>query len=244
MPDTAAREGDRVVRRAARQRLDRSHRCVSVLAPAARQGQAVRAGAEDDVAPDTAAPRVITSAPRAAGDGLDIADRQRVGAIRQAPALSAPAPRLIVAPDDRAPPRVMISAPVPPVMVSTLLTVSVLAPLARVRLSVPLPRLMVPPEIAAPRVMSSAPVPPVMVSTLVAVTVLAPLARVRLSMPAPRLMLAPEMAAPRVMVSMRRAAGDGLDVGDRQRVGGIGQGEAVGAGAEVDGAGGLTFGAR
>ena len=66
----------------------------------------------------------------------------------------------------RAPERVMVSAPVPPVMVSTLVTEAVLAKLPRVRVSLPAARSMEAAAAAAPRVMVSAPVPPVRVSTL------------------------------------------------------------------------------
>ena len=57
--------------------------------------------------------------------------------------------------------RVMTSSPVPPVMVSMLATVAVLAKLPRVRLSLPAPRSMLALEAPAPRVMVSLPVPPV-----------------------------------------------------------------------------------
>ncbi len=87
-------------------------------------------------------------------------------------------------------PRVMVSSPVPPVMVSMLATVAVLAKLPRVSVSLPAPRSMEPLATAAARVTVSAPVPPVRVSTL--------------------------------------ADGGG--------VGAVGQGELVGAGAEIDGA--------
>ena len=67
-------------------------------------------------------------------------------------------------------PRVMVSAPVPPMMVSTLLTVPVLAPLARVSCVGAGAEVDGMPVVsAAPRVTVSAPVPPVMVSTLVTV---------------------------------------------------------------------------
>ena len=67
-------------------------------------------------------------------------------------------------------PRVTVSAAAPPVRVSTLVTVAVLAKLPRVSLSVPAPRSIEALEAMAPRVTVSAPVPPVMVSTLVTVS--------------------------------------------------------------------------
>ena len=74
-----------------------------------------------------------------------------------------------------------MSAAVPPVMVSTLVTVAVLAKLPRVSVSVPAPRSTEALEAAAARVTVSAPVPPVRVSTLATVAVLATLARVSVS---------------------------------------------------------------
>ena len=82
-----------------------------------------------------------------------------------------------------------VSAPVPPISVSTLLTEPVLATLARVSLSVPAPRSIgIAVERAVPRVMVSLPVPPVMVSVLATVAELAKSPRVRVSVPAPRSM--------------------------------------------------------
>ena len=98
----------------------------------------------------------------------------------------------------------MVSSWLPPVMVSTLVTVSVLLPAEdRVTLSVPAPRLTVPLVIAVPSATVSAPVPPVMVSMLRDRDVLAPVARVSLSVPAPRSTMPPAIAAPSVMVSAR-----------------------------------------
>ena len=79
-----------------------------------------------------------------------------------------------------------MSLPVPPVRVSMLATVTVLAKLPRVRLSLPVPRSIEPLLIAAPRVTVSAPVPPVMVSVLETVALLVPLAKVSVSLPVPR----------------------------------------------------------
>ncbi len=73
-----------------------------------------------------------------------------------------------------APVRVTVSSPVPPVSVSMLATVTVLAKLPRVRLSLPAPRSIEPLLIAVPRVMVSAPLPPVMVSVLDTVAALVP----------------------------------------------------------------------
>ena len=56
--------------------------------------------------------------------------------------------------------RVMVSAPVPPVMVSVLDTVAELVKLPSVRVSLPTPRSIEPPLIAAPSVTASAPEPP------------------------------------------------------------------------------------
>ena len=75
-----------------------------------------------------------------------------------------------------APPRVTVSAPVPPVMVSMLATVAVLAKLPKRQVSLPAPRSMLALDTAAPRVTVSLPVPPVMVSTLATVAELVPLA--------------------------------------------------------------------
>ena len=80
-----------------------------------------------------------------------------------------------------------MSAPVPPISVLTLLTVPVLATLARVSLLPPAPRstdMAVVSAVAS--VMVSLPVPPVMVSVLATVAVLVKLPKVSVSLPAPR----------------------------------------------------------
>ena len=56
--------------------------------------------------------------------------------------MSAPVPRSTDMPVARAVPRVTVSLPVPPVMVSTLATVAVLAKLPKVSVSVPAARSM------------------------------------------------------------------------------------------------------
>ena len=71
-------------------------------------------------------------------------------------------------------PSVMVSAPVPPVMVSALETVTVLAPFARVEGVGAGAEVDDAGGTAVPRVMVSAWLPPVTVSTLETVTVLAP----------------------------------------------------------------------
>ena len=130
----------------------------------------------------------------------------------------------------------MVSAPVPPVMVSVLATVAVLAKLPKVRLSLPAPRSMEALTAAAPRVMVSAPVPPISVVVFLTVPVLATLARVSL--------LAAGAEVDRHGGGQRAAqgdgvgagaAGDGLGVGDGRGVGEGAEGQHVGAGAEVDG---------
>ena len=65
---------------------------------------------------------------------------------------------------ETAPVSVTMSLPVPPVSVSMLAMVTVLAKLPRVRLSLPAPRSIEPLLIAAPRMTVSAPVPPSRVS--------------------------------------------------------------------------------
>ena len=81
-------------------------------------------------------------------------------------------------------------------------TVAVLAPSARVSVSLPAARSTEPLETAVVRVMASAPAPPIRVSTLLSVPVLPPAARVSLSAPAPRSTdMAVVSAVPRVMVS-------------------------------------------
>ncbi len=78
----------------------------------------------------------------------------------------------------------------PPISVSTLLTVPVLATLASVSVLSPAPRSTYMPTVSAvARVMESVPVPPVIVSVLATVAVLAQLPRVSVSLPAPRSML-------------------------------------------------------
>ena len=84
------------------------------------------------------------------------------------------------------PPRVMVSAPVPPVMVSVLDTVAVLAKLPKVSVSLPPPRSIETLATAVERVTVSAPVPPSRLSVLETEMVLPPAASVRLSLPAPR----------------------------------------------------------
>ena len=104
---------------------------VSVLLPA-----------EDRARLSLPAPRLIVPAAsavaerddvvlRAAGDGLDVGHGQRVGAADDRVSASVPAPRSIDAGVSAAP-RVIVSAPVPPVIVSTLATVTLLVPLTRV----------------------------------------------------------------------------------------------------------------
>ena len=87
---------------------------------------------------------------------------------------------------------------------------------------------------AVPRVMVSLPVPPVMVSVLATVAELAKLPRVRVSVPAPRSMEPLVRAVASVIGVGAGAADQGLDVGDGAGVGDGGEGELVGAGAEVD----------
>ena len=152
--------------------------------------------------------------------------------------MSVPAPRSIE-PLVTAVPRVMVSAPVPPMRVSTLLTVPVLAPFAKVSLLAPAPRSTdIAVVSAVPRVMVSAPVPPVMVSMLETVAVLAKLPKVSVSLPAPRSIEPLATAAREGDGVGAGAADDGLDVGDRDGVGAVCQRELVAAGAEVDGAAG------
>jgi hypothetical protein len=80
-----------------------------------------------------------------------------------------------MAPAVKATPRVTASADVPPVIVSTLRTVRVLAKLPRVSVSAPAARSIAPLVRATPTVTTSAAELPVIVSTLAAVRVLAKL---------------------------------------------------------------------
>ena len=91
--------------------------------------------------------------------------------------------------------------------------------------------------------MVSAPVPPVMVSVLATVAVLAKLPKVSVSLPAPRSMEALAAAALEGDGVGAGAADDGLDVGGRDGVGAVGEGQLVAAGAEIDGAAGEGGGA-
>ena len=165
---------------------------VAVLA--SRQGELVVARAEIDRGVGDRGGEGDGVVAGAAGDGLDVGDGGGVGAVPRV-RVSVPAPRSIGA-VAMAAPRVMMSAPVPPVRVSTLLRVAVLPPLARVSLSAPAPRSTACAVVSAvPRVMVSAPVPPVTVSTLATVAVLAKLPKVSVSLPAPRSMEALAAAA-------------------------------------------------
>ena len=69
----------------------------------------------------------------------------------------------------------MVSLPVPPMMVLTLEKVPELVPLASVSVSAPEPRLTLPLVTAVARVIVSVPVPPISVLMLPTVPVLAPL---------------------------------------------------------------------
>ena len=135
---------------------------------------------------------------------------------------------------EQQPPRVTVSSPVPPVMVSVLATVTVLAKLPRVRLSLPVPRSIEALLSAAPRVTVSLPVPPVMVSVLATVAAVGAVG---------------ESEGVAAGAEIDRAVGDGGAEGDGVRAGAAdqglnvadgagvaagGQGELVGAGAEVD----------
>ena len=75
----------------------------------------------------------------------------------------------------------MVSAPVPPVMVSTLATVAEFVALPRVRVSEPPARSMLALAIAPVRLMVSAPEPEVSVSTVLKVAVFAALPRVMMT---------------------------------------------------------------
>ena len=84
-------------------------------------------------------------------------------------------------------------------------------------------------------VMVSSSVPPMSVSTLASEPVLTKSPSVRLSEPAPRSMLSPVLKTERQRHRIGAAdARDRLDVGHRQRVGEVAEGELVGAGAEID----------
>ena len=98
-------------------------------------------------------------------------------------------------------PRVTISAPVPPVTVSVLAMVAVLAKAPRVRASLPTPRSMLALATAAPNVMLSLPEPPVTVSVFETEALLVPLANISVSLPAPRSTLPFTSAVPRVIAS-------------------------------------------
>ncbi len=131
----------------------------------------------------------------------------------------------------------MLSMPV------TLVSVMVWAAANKVRLSVPPPPLM--PLVlasAVPSVIVSSWLPPVMVSVLLIVIVLAPSEdRVSLSAVPPLRLIEPDaIAVASDNGVVKGAADDGLDVGDRQAVGAVEQGELVRAAAEVDVAAGLA----
>ena len=124
----------------------------------------------------------------------------------------------------------MVSAAVPPVMVSTLATVAVLAKLLKVE------RVVAGAEIdggcdrGGARVMVSAPVPPVSVSTLATVRVLVLLAKVSVSPPAPRSMEALATAVSKGDGVGAGAADQGGDVADGAGVADVGEGQLVGSG--------------
>ena len=153
------------------------------------EGQRVAAGAEVDAGVAGGGAQGDGVGAGAADQCVDVLDRAGVGDVGQGQLLL-PAPRSTDMPVVSALPRVMLSVPVPPVMVSVLATVAVLAKLPRVR------RVAAGAEVDAgvgdrgARVTVSLPVPPMMVSTLATVAVLVPLARVSVSLPAPRLTLA------------------------------------------------------
>ncbi len=137
---------------------------------------------------------------------------------------------------ETAAPRVTVSLPDPPVMVSMLLTVAVLVALARVRVSLPAPRSMEPLETAAPRVMASVPEPPIRVLVLLTVAVLPPAASGQF--------VDAGAEIDRHGVGQRGdqrdgvvacAAGNGLGVGDRRGVGEVAEGESIVARAKIDG---------
>ena len=135
----------------------------------------------------------------------------------------------------RAVPRVTASLPLPPTIDAVLASVAELAKLPRMSLSAPAPRSMAALTAAAPRVTVSAPVPPVMLSILLRVAVLVPSAqpsacRCRRR---DRRTRRGEQAAEGDGVG-EGPAGDGLDIGHGRGVGEGGEGQLVGAGAEVD----------
>ena len=131
-------------------------------------------------------------------------------------------------------PRVMVSLPVPPVMVSVLDTVAVLVKLPKLSVSLPEARSIETSMIAADRVTISASVPPSRVSVLATEIVLPPAASVRVSLPAPRSTDPLAMLVASVIVSTPDATDQGSDIADGARVGGGRQSELVGSGAEVD----------
>ena len=103
-----------------------------------------------------------------------------------------------------APTRVMVSLPVPPVMVSVLDTVALLAKLPKASVSLPVPRSIETLATAVMRLTVSAPAPPTRVSVLTTETLLPPAASVRLSLPAPRSTEPLAMLVASVIVSARR----------------------------------------
>ena len=128
-----------------------------------------------------------------------------------------------------------MSVPLPPISVSTLLTVPVLAPLASVNVLLPAPRSTDMLAVSAvPSVMVSLPVPPAMVSVLATVAVLVKSPKVSVSLPAPRSMLALFAAVPSVTVSAPVPPISVFDVADRAGVGAVRQRQRVGAAAEID----------
>ena len=142
--------------------------------------------------------------------------------------VSAPAPRSM-APPAWAAPKVILSICEPPVRVSTFETVSVLAPAEEsVSVSVPAPRLMVPAAIAVVTVTESSRLPPVMVSILIAVSVLLPSDDSDQGVGAGGEVDAAGPDRAERDGIRAGAAGDGLDVGDRDAVGAVGQLQRIG----------------
>ena len=122
----------------------------------AAEGERVAAGAEVDRGVGDGGAEGDGVGAGAAGDGLDVGDGGGVGAVGEGEGVAAGA-EVDGAVGEAVLARVMASAPAPPTRVSTLLSVPVLPPAARVSLSAPAPRSTDMAVVSAvPRVMVSA----------------------------------------------------------------------------------------
>ena len=185
---------------------------------------------------EAAAPSVMVSAPRAADERLDVGDGRRSWRSRPSVRVSAPG-RGRSMPFETCVANVIVSAPVPPISVSTFETEPVLSKLPSVSVSLPAPRSMLLELVSsAPSVMVSALLPPMSVSTFETVDVVGEVAE--------RQRVAAVAEIDRALGDLRRerdgvgarAADQRLDVRERAGVGEIAEGQLVVARAEIDAA--------